>query len=246
MDTHRSDLLLEITAQMWHQVRNDSHTPLTSSPTLQPLIERWPDHSQRRQLQLLVERIQALAPEDRRQFVESLDEVQIRSKLWLIDELANHRDLDDRVVVFLGAWFGILPLLVDLTVDRPPRRMICIDNDARACALGEQVIGPVSPTIEYQVADVMDIDYAHLLPDRSGVVVNTICEHLHDVRSWWQSIPHGQFCVLQSNNYTPCPDHVNCVQDLREMKAQTPMAQLCFEGMLALPILDRFMLMGSR
>jgi hypothetical protein len=89
--------------------------------------------------------------------------------------------------------------------------MICIDNNTRTCALGEQVIGPMSPTIEYQVADAMDIDYPHLPPDRSDVVVNTICEHLHDTRSWWQSIPHRQFCVLQSNNYPPYPDQVNCV-----------------------------------
>jgi hypothetical protein len=244
MDEHRSALLFEITSRVWRQARDGTLGPLASSPALRSLIERWPDHPRR--LELFVERVHGLAPEDRRQFVESLDEVQIRSKLWLIDELASRWDLGDRVVVVLGAWFGILPLLVELTVDRPPRRMICIDSDARACALGERVVGPVSPAIEYRVADVMDLDYAHLLRGRSGVVVNTICEHLHDVPGWWRSIPRGQFCVLQSNNYTACPDHVNCVQDLREMKAQTPMAWLCFEGMLSLPVLDRFMLMGSR
>ncbi len=246
MDKYRSELVHEITSEMWRHVQENDGVPLSSSPTIRQLIERWPDPVRRLRLEALVERIQGLTPEHRRMFVEAVDEVQVRSKLWLIDELGRRCDLDGRVLVILGAWFGILPLLIDLTVGRPPRRMVCIDIDARACALGEQVVGSVNPAIEYEVADVMELDYPVLLQDRSSVLVNTICEHLVDVQRWWQRIPPGQFCVLQSNNYAACPDHVNYVRDLGEMKAQTPMSDLLFEGMLPLPILDRFMLMGSR
>jgi len=71
-------------------------------------------------------------------------------------------------------------------------------------------------------------------------------EHLPDIGSWWNRLPPGQLVVLQSNNYFPWPDHVNCVHDVEEMKGQTPLSQVLFEGTLQLPVLDRFMLIGRR
>lgn len=177
---------------------------------------------------LLVGRLGAAIPrfgELRRQFSAGIDEIQVRSKLWLIDELASRADLDGATLIVLGAWYGILPLLVNWLL-KPPARMICVDISADACALGQQVIGPLYPNIEYRVAGAMDLDYADLARDPSSVLINTICEHLPDI--------------------VTCPDHVNTVQDLDEMKAQTPMSQLLYAGVLRLPIFDRFMLIGYR
>jgi SAM-dependent methyltransferase len=244
-----ADLVRTLTSAMWRHVHEPGSAEadsLTAVPDIRHVIDKSPDTGPARELQALVDQVDMLAPAEQRLFTAAIDEVQIRSKLWLIDELTSRRNIDGATVVVLGAWYGILPLLINWRLERPPARMICIDISADACALGEKVIGPLYPNIEYQVADAMDLDYTSLARTRSSVLVNTICEHLTNAAGWWARVPAGQLTVLQSNNYDLCPDHVNCVQDLGQMMAQTPLSELLYEGTLRLPIFDRFMLIGYR
>lgn len=235
-----------VTSSIWRHVQEQAEGPLAQAPRIRRIIDGCGDADWTRDVRVLVDHIDALTPALQRQFSAGIDEIQVRSKLWLIDELASRADLDGATLIVLGAWYGILPLLINWQVKPPPARMICVDISADACALGQQVIGPLYPNIEYRVADAMDLDYADLARSPSSVLVNTICEHLPDTVTWWARIPAGQLTVLQSNNYDLCPDHVNTVQDLDEMKAQTPMSPLLYAGVLRLPIFDRFMLIGYR
>lgn len=198
------------------------------------------------QLRSLVPRLELLTDDERAGLDDSIDDVQISSKLWLIDELTKLADIADREMLVVGAWYGILPLLINWRVDRPPRRMVCIDIDSTVLLAGERLIGPLYDNVEYRVADAMTFDYAHFARHGSSIVVNTICEHLPRFEDWWASIPAGQFVVLQSNDYTLCPDHVNAVRTLEEMKAQAPMSEVLFEGALPLLKWHRFMLIGSK
>lgn len=190
--------------------------------------------------------VNALPDDDRRSFADALDETQTSSKLWLIGELSRHTELAGATVVVVGAWYGILPLLINWTVPVRPARMLCVDIDPAACALGRQVVGALYPNVEFEVADAMRLDYARLSPGRPPIVVNTICEHLPDVPGWWRLIPAGTLVAMQSNNYAACPDHVNWVPGVAAMKAQTPLSTVLFEGELPTSVLDRFMLIGRR
>jgi hypothetical protein len=236
----------ELTSTMWRHVQEKEDGLLSQAEDIRRIIEATGDADRRRELQALVDQVDALPPDQQRLLTAAVDEVQIRSKLWLIDELAARRDLGGTTLVILGAWYGILPLLVNWRLDARPARMVCVDISPDACALGETVIGSLYPNIEYRVADAMDLDYTEIARDPSSVLVNTICEHLPDVVAWWLRVPGGLLTVLQSNNYHLCPDHVNCVQDLDQMKSQTPLSGLLYEGALRLPIFDRFMLIGYR
>ena len=236
----------QLTAAMWQHVIDKADGPLAEAASVHRVIGGVTDRGRARELGALVERVDALAVEQRWQFIAAIDEVQVRSKLWLIDELAARRDLAGATLVVLGAWYGILPLLFTWRLARPPARMVCVDIDADACALGRQLIGALYPAIEYRVGDVMELDYREWARDPSIVLVNTICEHLADATAWWARIPAGQLTVLQSNNYDRCPDHVNCVQSVDELAAQTPLTETLYQGVLHLPIFDRFMLIGHR
>jgi hypothetical protein len=209
------------------------------------IVEGCADPGQRSELWQFLDCVDALPPAERTGLVEAFDEIQVRSKLWLIDELARVRDLGEVELLVLGAWYGVLPLLCNLRLERPPARMVCVDLDPHPCQVGAEVIGSLYPNIRYRCADVMTYDY-RAPGDRTTVVVNTICEHLPAIAQWWHRLPPGQLVVLQSNNYFPCPDHVNCVRSVDEMKAQTPLAEILFEGALPLPLFDRFMLIGHR
>jgi SAM-dependent methyltransferase len=241
-----ADQARDLTLAIWRHVQEQAEGSLTQAPGIRRIIDRCGDAGRARELQALVDQVDTLPPAQQRLFTAAVDEVQVCSKLWLIDELTSHRDLGGGTLVVLGAWYGILPLLFNWRLRPPPARMICVDISPDACALGREVIGPLYPNIEYQVADAMDLDYRDLSRDRSSVLINTICEHMPDAAAWWERVPAGQLTVLQSNDYDLCPDHVNTVQDLDEMKAQTPMSELLYGGVLKLPIFDRFMLIGYR
>lgn len=240
-----ADQIEQLTTALWRHTQDGAGGSLAEATAIRRAID-GADPEMSRELRALIDQIDTLSPDGQRQFTAAVDEIQVRSKLWLIDELTRLHDLDGATLVVLGAWYGILPLLINWRLERPPARMVCVDISADACVLGRQMIGPLYANIEYRVADVMDLDYPALARDPSLVLVNTICEHLSDAPGWWSRIPAGQLTVLQSNNYDLCRDHVNCVKSLDEMKAQTPLSGLLFEGVLPLPIFDRYMLIGHR
>lgn len=219
--------------------------PVTEAADVRRLIERCAAPAAD-ELTAFVARVAALPTDRQREFADAIDETQTNSKLWLIDRLTHHTDLADASILVVGAWYGILPLLVNWTVRPRPARMLCLDIDPAACDLGRIVIGALYPNIDYQVADAMRLDYAGFAGNRPSIIVNTICEHLPDAAGWWRRIPTGALAVLQSNNYAACPDHVNWVPDVEAMKAQTPLSTVLFEGVLPTFVLDRFMLIGYR
>lgn len=234
-----SDILLSLAAALCP--RGDNASPMRPAEVL----ARVEEPERRVELQRLLARIDALPLDVRRRLVEAFDEVQVGSKLWLIDELDQVLDLSRIDLLVLGAWYGVLPLLCNLRLEQPPARMVCVDVDPNPCAVGSQVIRPLYPNTSYQCADAMTYNYP-AQADPALVIVNTICEHLPNIAGWWHRLPLGQPVVLQSNDYLRCPDHVNCVRSLDEMKAQTPLSKILFEGVLPLTLFNRFMLIGIR
>ena len=241
-----ADVVQDLTARVWCHVLDGSPASLTSSPELHNIIGRCESEERRQELWAFVERLSALRIAEQREFVPAIDDIQVRSKLWLIEQLCTRRDLKDATILILGAWFGVLPLLLNWRLAEPPRRMICVDISADACALGRRVTGALYSNVKYEVADAFALDYSDLGAHSHSVLVNTICEHLINAGDWWTGVRPGQLSVLQSNNYEQCRDHVNCVRNLEEMKAQTPLAETWFEGVLPLSLFDRFMLIGRK
>lgn len=241
-----ADQAHELTGAVWSAVLEDPPAPWPESAELRRIIRGSDNPARENELRAFVNQLSRLDIAGQRAFVPAIDDIQVRSKLWLIDELSSRRDLLGATLVVLGAWVGVLPLLLNWRLERLPTRMICVDINAEACALGAQVIGALYPNVEYQVADALDLDYPALASEPGSVVINTICEHLADAETWWARVSPGQLTVLQSNNYEPCRDHVNCVQNLQEMKTQTPLAEPWYEGVLPLSLFDRFMLIGRR
>jgi SAM-dependent methyltransferase len=207
---------------------------------------RSADPDRREELERFIDRLGILTDEERWGLDDAMDNVQMASKLWLIDELIALRDLATSPMVILGAWYGILPLLINWRVERPPEQMLCIDIDASVLSAGERLIGPLYNNIEYRLADAMTWNYHQFAKNPDSIVVNTICEHLPFFAEWWDRVPQGQFVVLQSNNYFLCPDHVNAVESINEMKKQAPMSEVLFEGALPLLKWKRFMLIGLK
>ena len=140
-----------------------------------------------------------------------LDEIQLRSKHWLLDELEPVAPLTDATMIVLGGWCGVLPWLLYRRRGWVPQLTVSVDVDPVACSIGARTTGRETPRLHFLCQDVHRLDYDRLATGHRLVLVNTICEHLSDFAGWRRLVPPGTRVVLQSNDYRGCPDHVNCV-----------------------------------
>jgi hypothetical protein len=174
----------------------------------------------------------------------AFNEDQIESKLWLVEHMEGVIDPSEHRIVILGAWYGVLALIMNRVMLRPPAEVLCVDIDAAACALAERLLSILSPRPEIRLADMMEIDYTEWSAGREAVFINTSCEHLPDFSGWRRRIPPGARLVLQSNNHEGCPEHVNCVADLAAFERQASLSHTDYRGSLQLRKFQRFMLIG--
>jgi hypothetical protein len=175
----------------------------------------------------------------------ALNKNQIASKLWLAQALLENAGPRHPRVLVLGGWLGVLAavLLHDprFSIDR----IVSVDIDA-SCAPVAQALNAThvrSGRFESRTADMLSLDYAS---EAFDLTINTSCEHLSDFAAWWARIPRGRLCVLQSNDYFDCDEHVNCVADLAGFARAAPLARTLFAGERRIRRYTRFMLIGER
>lgn len=170
---------------------------------------------------------------------------QVDSKLWLLEQLARVVDLTAHRVVILGAWFGLLALMLDRLAPRAPAELVCVDIDPSVCARARQVTSVLRVPPRVLCADMLALDYRALAEGRPTIFVNTSCEHLARFDEWRASLPSGTRLLLQSNDHTGCSEHVNCVPDLEAFERQARLSAVAFRGTLPLEKFRRFMLIGT-
>jgi hypothetical protein len=181
---------------------------------------------------------------ERRLLAESISDVQVQSKLWLLDHLFECVRDENLTFLVLGGWCGVLPWLASLTGRGTKARWISIDVDHKVGAVGERAFAHAVPTLSFVCDDIYELDYGRLTRDHDLVVINTICEHLHELPRWRSSLPTGTTALLQSNDYRKCRDHVNCVDSADELLQSARFSEVFFKGSLDVSLFTRFMVIG--
>lgn len=193
---------------------------------------------------------------------------QVKSKIWLVEELENVRlKLKDpvykQVAIFAG-WYGQLKSIYDKKLTY--RKMRNVEIDRAACEASDYIFN--LPELEnYKVKSVnanineltlhkngyeWDVEnfkegtkYSEkFLPD---LIINTSAEHMTE--EWYNQIRFKQMdsnpiVAIQSNNLFDIPEHINCVHSVDHMKKKFPMKEILFEGELQLKGYKRVMLIG--
>ena len=190
---------------------------------------------------------------------DCLSRGQLRSKLWLIQEIKNI-DVELGTVFLCAGWYATLATMMfenNLTITK----IRSFDIDPSCVAIAERFNKPWEMAewkFKAVTKNILDIDYnrdTHTvskpdgtcdLTDSPDTIINTSCEHIEDFSVWYSKIPAGKLVILQTNNYVDVEDHVNCSKDLAEFEQQTPMSNCLYSGELVLDKYTRYMRIGYR
>tara|TARA_B110000467_G_C18180050_1_gene400049 strand:- start:219 stop:893 length:675 start_codon:yes stop_codon:yes gene_type:complete len=187
---------------------------------------------------------------------------QVKSKLWMVTELAKIVEGPLGNVAFYGGWYNFMAhflfdqfevdkvysLDVDSNVVDPSKRLYPKQVKAERFLPKTINVSKIKwndkvATVPTNQTDGEDPgEYWEL--DTINMIVNTSCEHMNN--EWYNNLPSGTFVVLQTNDYFSNPQHSNCVKDLEEAKSKYPMQSIMYEGKLDTDLYNRFMLIGIK
>ena len=188
---------------------------------------------------------------------------QMRSKIWLVEQLALINSNYTNVAVMAG-WFGQIKTIYDKRLTYSKMRVVELDR--KACETSDYVFN-ISNLENYKVkavcADINGLtlhkngyewsvenfrdgtEYSEkFLPD---LIINTSAEHMteewfHQLR--FKKLDNDPIVAIQSNNLFDIPEHINCVHSVDHMQKKFPMREVLFAGELQLKGYKRVMLIG--
>jgi hypothetical protein len=165
---------------------------------------------------------------------------QVKSKLWLIDNLEPFVKLPSTLEIH-GGWVGVLASLI-FQSKLPVIKIVSLDLDP-SCKDTAVLMNRVE-----NLQDKFTAVTANMI-DRvvdSDIIINTSCEHItqDDYDTWLSHIPEHTLILLQSNNYN-IEEHVRIANSLEEFKQQSNIS-VKWQGQLELPLYTRYMLIGYK
>lgn len=188
---------------------------------------------------------------------------QIKSKIWLVQELANLNITYYNVLIMAG-WFGQLKNIYNKQLTY--RKMRVLELDRAACETSDYVFNLDNLTehkIKAVCANINDLTLhkngyewsvenfrdgttytEKFLPD---LIINTSAEHMTE--EWFHQLHNKRLdsdpiVAIQSNNLFDISEHVNCVHSVDHMMKKFPMREILFAGELQLKGYKRVMLIG--
>jgi len=194
---------------------------------------------------------------------DAMSRSQMKSKIWLVDELIKIKPTFSNVAVMAG-WFGQLKFIFDNKLSFEKMRIIELDKVA--CEVSDYVFN--LPELENYKIKSVNASVNELTLHKNGyewdvenfkegtkygekflpnLIINTSAEHMteewfHQIR--FKELESNPIVVVQSNNLFDIPEHVNCVHSVDHMKKKFPMKEILFEGELQLKGYKRVMLIG--
>ena len=188
---------------------------------------------------------------------------QLKSKLWLVDELRKLKVNDLGTVFLCAGWYATLATML-FEKGFKINKIRSFDIDPGCVDIAETFNKPWF-TDQWRfksiTQNIMDIDYnehtwqswsnannrmSYPITDVPDTIINTSCEHLPDFKGWYSKIPTGKLVIIQANDYHEVDEHVNTYNTIEEFTASAPMTTVLFAGELELEKYKRFMLIGRR
>lgn len=180
--------------------------------------------------------------DDRYRTLESFWKGQVRSKVWLIENLQQYCLPTKNKIVIHGGWNGVLAnLLFNSKINISHITSIDIDPVCEEIATTVNKRQEMEGRFTAVTADMVDYKYD------ADIIINTSLEHItqEQYEKWLENVPTIGRIVIQSNNYFDCDEHIRCstdIDDFVKMSNITPH----FVDKLETPLYERYMMIGSK
>lgn len=192
---------------------------------------------------------------------EAMSIGQLRSKLWLIDELVSVApDIGDCLVV--AGWVGVLPFLMFRDSRLVVRRIASIDIDPE-CEKAAETLNRASVIDGWRFKaftdDAMKVNYMEYVrsatrADGSSVsitfkpqlIINTSWEHFPEAQKWLERIPSGTLLVLQASSDSHLRGHINAPASLVEFQKAARLTRVLLSRELGVNREARFLTIGYK
>lgn len=194
---------------------------------------------------------------------------QIKSKKWMLDHLSDvfaAHNINLSMIYLMGGWYAHFAAMFFEMFDSNNKlisdyKIRSFDIDPTVAEIAETINRSYTTDgwkFKATTKDIFDIDLNEHIYDtqrRDGtlctltetpdLIINTSGEHI-DLAEWWNQVPNGILCAIQSNNYFDGDGHINCVNSVEELIDQVPMDCVYYTGTLKLEKYDRYMIIGIK
>jgi hypothetical protein len=177
--------------------------------------------------------------------MDSMNQSQLESKLWIIQELIKLEIKPKRVAILAG-WYAqyIVPLLYDNFESLEFVENYEIDQDVKR--LSYKFNKRYKEEEKYRVL-IRNVIFDKI---QSGMdtIINCSCEHMYPMwkfRKINESILKNPLYILQSSNDRQYDDHINCVDGVDELTDQSNIVDVMYSGEKQLSNgMTRYMVIG--
>lgn len=182
--------------------------------------------------------------------LDSMNQSQLESKLWIIQELIKLEIKPKRVAILAG-WYSqyIIPLLIEHGVEFIYN--FEIDRDAKDISYKFNKRYKDQEKYECHITDIMFKEIWRKEENYGAfdVLINTSCEHMFPMRRFRElnkNLSGNPIYVLQSTNEDKYEDHINCVSGPEELAEQAEFVDIMYSGTKTLDNgMERFMVIGK-
>ena len=186
----------------------------------------------------------------RKRVADSMNESQLVSKMWLVEELSN-LNVKPVNISLLAGWFAqyIVPLLYDNIESIEWIENFEMDRDIKQVAYKFNTRYKKDNKYKVSIKNVMFGNLISLSSPTFDTVINCSCEHMYPMSKFKKlkntGVNDDALYILQSSNDTQYDDHINCVDDADELADQANLAEILYAGERLLPNgMTRFMVIG--
>ena len=186
----------------------------------------------------------------RKRVADSMNESQLVSKLWLVEELSN-LNVKPVNISLLAGWFAqyIVPLLYDNIESVEWIENFEMDRDIKRVAYKFNTRYKKEDKYKVSIRNVMFGNLISLSSPTFDTVINCSCEHMYPMSKFRKlkntGVDDNALYILQSSNDTQYDDHINCVNDADELADQANLIDILYAGEKLLPNgMTRFMVIG--
>ena len=183
--------------------------------------------------------------------LDSMNESQLVSKMWLVQELLN-LNIKPINISLLAGWFAqyTVPLLIDNFETIEWIENFEMDRGIKDVAYKFNKRYKDDKKYKVSIKNVMFDNLVSLSAPNFDTVINCSCEHMYPMSKFRELSNNGAnsnaLYVLQSSNDTQYDDHINCVEDADELAEQANLMDVMYAGEKLLANgMTRFMVIGK-